>query len=112
MLGRLHMDIDTCISKYEQLSSVVFRPKRMRVNFLGKGKDAVTAAGAYSGDSLAEEVKKIVNSEKGNPDAKLREQDPSCKVYVHAQCGSFPRCLRSRLIQDPFKVSCAHLPKP
>ena len=112
MLGRLHMDIDTCISKYEQLSSIVFRPKRMRVNFLGKGKDAVTAAGVYSGDSLAEEIKKIVNSEKGNPEAKLREQEPSCKVYVHAKSSSFPRYLRSQLIQDPFKVSCAHLQRP
>lgn len=112
MLGRLHMDIDTCITRYEQLSSVVFRPKRMRGNYWGKGKDVVTAAGAYSGDLLAEQVKKIVNSEKDDPEAKLREQEPSCKVYVHAQSGFFPRYLKWPLIQYSFKVSCAPSRRP
>jgi len=80
MLGRLQMDVDTCIDEYGKLSSVVFQPKRTRYNFIGKLKDVWTVRGAYSSDSLASEIRNIVESREGDAGAKLMGPNAPCKT--------------------------------
>ena len=82
MLGRLHMDIETCVSQYLQLSQKVFRPERNWLNVIGKGKDFLTLKGKSSADGLAEEIQKIVKSVEGDSNAELTERNPSARVYV------------------------------
>jgi hypothetical protein len=60
MLGRLHMDVDTCITKYCELSSIVFQPKRSKANVIFRLKDLVKVEGKYRSDQLETEVKNMV----------------------------------------------------
>ncbi|KAI9862173.1 MAG: hypothetical protein M1824_001554 [Vezdaea acicularis] len=84
MLGRLQMDVDTCINKYIELSSAAFQPKRVKGNFFGKAKDILKVEGTYSSDSLASEIRNIVKSQEGDAEAKLRNSNAPCKVFVCA----------------------------
>ncbi|QKD59085.2 phospholipase, patatin family protein, partial [Fusarium oxysporum Fo47] len=72
MLGRLRMDVDTCIEKYGELSSRVFQPKRAGVNFLDKLKDFAKAEESIA---LA-----------GDAQSRLLQigPDPECRVFVCA----------------------------
>jgi hypothetical protein len=80
MLGRLQMDIDTCIKKYLELSSAAFQPKRAKAHIFGRAKDIWEAGGAYSSKCLADEVRTIVNAQTGNAQAKLMKPDALCKT--------------------------------
>ncbi|EWZ28232.1 hypothetical protein FOZG_18073 [Fusarium oxysporum Fo47] len=70
MLGRLRMDVDTCIEKYGELSSRVFQPKR---------------AGYRSG-RLEQEIKNMVEEVEGDAQSRLLQigPDPECRVFVCA----------------------------
>lgn len=76
------MDIDTCITKYIELSSTAFQLKRSRVNVLGKLKDFLKVKGAYRSEALESEFKKVALAVEGNADAKLLRPDATCKSYV------------------------------
>lgn len=82
MLGRLHMDVDTCITKYCELSSIVFQPKRLKANFMARFKDLVKVEGKYRSDHLEEEVKKMVEEIEQDAELNLLETDlnPQCRV--------------------------------
>jgi hypothetical protein len=80
MLGRLRMDIETCISKYEQLSDAIFQLKRSKLNLLGRGKDLWKIEGAFDSEKLAQEIRNIVQEAGEDGDTKLIESDPQCKM--------------------------------
>jgi|SRR5271156_878524 len=82
MLGRLRMDVQTCIDKYIELSSAAFVPKRSKVNFLSKLKDKWEVNGTYRADVLVKEMRQAVqdNLEDKDPEAKLFDPNPACKV--------------------------------
>jgi hypothetical protein len=80
MLGRLQMDINTCIDTYVRLSSAVFQPERAKSNIFGKAKDIWEVGGAYSSECLASEIRAIVASQEGNDQAKLMNPDSPCKT--------------------------------
>lgn len=86
MLGRLRMDVDTCIEKYGELSSRVFQPKRSGVNFLGKLKDFAKAEGKYRSGRLEQEIKNMVEEVEGNAQSRLLQTGPDaeCRVFVCA----------------------------
>ncbi|KAF5268040.1 hypothetical protein FOXYS1_1072 [Fusarium oxysporum] len=86
MLGRLRMDVDTCIEKYGELSSRVFQPKRAGVNFLGKLKDFAKAEGKYRSARLEQEIKNMVEEVEGDAQSRLLQigPDPECRVFVCA----------------------------
>jgi len=80
MLGRLQMDIDTCIDVYVKLSSAVFQPRRENLNIFGRVMDAWEVNGAYSSECLASEIRAIVASQEGNDQAELMSPDSPCKT--------------------------------
>lgn len=82
MLGRLHMDVDTCIKKYCELSSIVFQPKRSKANAIFRFKDFVKVEGKYRSDHLEAEVKKMVKEIEDDAESKLLETEtnPKCRV--------------------------------
>jgi hypothetical protein len=81
MLGRLQMDIDTCIDTYVRLSSAVFQPKRVKANIFGKAKDIWKVDEAHSSDRLASEMKTIVALQE-DAQAKLMNPGAPCKTWV------------------------------
>jgi hypothetical protein len=80
MLGRLRMDIETCISKYGDLSHMVFQPKRAKLNLNGRSKDAWEVESAFDSDALAQVIRNIVEESGLQPESKLFEEEPQCKV--------------------------------
>jgi hypothetical protein len=80
MLGRLEMDIDACINDYISLSAAAFQRKRVKGNMLGKMKDKWKADGKYNAESLAVEIRKIVEARAGDPEAKLMNPDARCNT--------------------------------
>jgi hypothetical protein len=74
MLGRLRMDVDSCISVYQKLADKVFKPKRAKFNILRKGADLWQLSGSFDADVFAQAVKDLI-AETGLPaDAKLLER--------------------------------------
>ncbi|KAH0557143.1 hypothetical protein GP486_005066 [Trichoglossum hirsutum] len=84
MLGRLQMDINTCIDAYIRLSSAVFQLKRANSNIFGRAKDIWGVDGAYSSERLASEIRAIVASQEGDDQAKLTNPNSPCKTFVCA----------------------------
>jgi hypothetical protein len=80
MLGRLRMDVDACISKYLELSSAAFQPKRAKAHFFGKAKDLWKADGAYRSDCLATEFRNVAKALEGDEQAKLTHPNTDCRV--------------------------------
>jgi hypothetical protein len=80
MLGRLQMDIDSCIDAYIKLSSVVFQPKRTKSNIFGRAKDIWEVDGTYSSECLTSEIKAIIASREGNDQARLMDPSSPCKT--------------------------------
>jgi patatin-like phospholipase/acyl hydrolase len=87
MLGRLNMDIDSCIEAYKSLSERAFTPTRARINYLARLIDRFTLRGAYSKDQLAETIRDLVREKTGDhdPDTKLQQDtrgnaEARCKV--------------------------------
>lgn len=84
MLGRLRMDVDTCIEKYLKLASAAFQPKRYKVNILGRLKDLWKTDGAYRSDCLTTEFQKMALEVEGDKQAKLIHPGTDCRVFVCA----------------------------
>lgn len=80
MLGRLRMDIDTCINNYIQLSSAIFGRKKSRANIIGQSRRIWKVRGAYSAEGLASEFRDAARLIEGDENALLREANGSCKV--------------------------------
>ncbi|KAK8104493.1 phospholipase- patatin family protein [Apiospora kogelbergensis] len=82
MLGRLQMDVDECIVKYQKISAAAFQAKRSPADVLGRGKDLWKGKGRYKGDRLVEEFKQAALEFEDNEDATLFSNDAKCKVQV------------------------------
>ncbi|KAF2175094.1 hypothetical protein K469DRAFT_81105 [Zopfia rhizophila CBS 207.26] len=102
MLGRLRMDVDTCINKYVELSSAAFQPKRSKANIFGKAKDLWKTDGAYRSDCLATEFKKLAQALECDEQSKLIHPDTTCRVFVCAftKALNTPVRLRSYITED------------
>ena len=79
MLGRLQMDVHSCITAYLDLSSVAFHRRRHKANIFGRGNDVYHVKGTYSSKGLEEAVKKVVESIEGDSEAKLASSN-RCKM--------------------------------
>lgn len=80
MLGRLHMTIDECIEKYEEVGGEVFG-KKPRGGKFGKMLKGLTSSSFYDIGILQEEIKKQLDLKKIPRDTAFREPGaPSCKV--------------------------------
>jgi hypothetical protein len=80
MLGRLEMDIDTCINSYLDLASSAFQKKSTSIT--GRFRDAYYAKGRFDSRAFEEVVKKTVVSRGLLADADLFSiEDPKCKMY-------------------------------
>ncbi|EAU86152.2 phospholipase [Coprinopsis cinerea okayama7 len=81
MLGRLRMSIDECIDAYEDLASEIFG-----AGPISKVVNGATTGARYSGDTLANAVKKVIgkHAEGNNPDAPMLDPEDGCKVFVLA----------------------------
>jgi hypothetical protein len=90
MLGRLRMDIQECIDKYIELSSAAFMPKRAKSNIFSKLKDKWEVNGKYRADILAQEMRRVVGNslESKDPESKILDPDPVCKVYANTPTSS------------------------
>ncbi|EXJ76783.1 uncharacterized protein A1O5_01291 [Cladophialophora psammophila CBS 110553] len=110
MLGRLKMDIDTCIDKYLRLSGEVFQPKRRRLDLFGRGGDALKLRGRFSSKKLEEKIQEIVKEQEEDADALLKvEKSPKCKVFVcatRADTGIHTVLLRSYASRQVAEVDC------
>lgn len=81
MLGRLQMDVQSCIKAYLKISSEVFQPLRAKNNIFGRGKDAVKVRGRFSSKALEDHIKAIVMSMGEEKEAKLKDDaNPNCRV--------------------------------
>lgn len=81
MLGRLKMDVTTCIDKYLQLASSVFIPKRDRANLIGRLADLMNIKEEFSAKTLEDAVKEIVALQLGDQNGLLEESDdPACRM--------------------------------
>lgn len=81
MLGRLRMDITSCIDAYVGMSEAIFKPKKWKINLFGKAKDFVFVKGKFDSDILADQIKTVVGECPGETaHSKLREKEPKCKV--------------------------------
>jgi hypothetical protein len=76
------MDVDTCIKKYLELSSVVFQSKGVKANIVTRAKNTWRVRGVYSSESLITGIGTIVESHEGDAQAKLMNLDNPCKTYV------------------------------
>ncbi len=79
ILGRLQMDIDSCIAAYLELSAVAFQRKKHRANIVRRGNSAYHVKGAYSSEGLEKVVKELVKSVEGDSEAKLTSSN-RCKM--------------------------------
>jgi hypothetical protein len=88
MLGRLEMDIDTCIDSYLDLASSIFQKKSMSI--AGRLRGVYSARGRFDSRALEESVKTIVISRGLSAHATLSSgEEPKCKMY---ETFLSPRC--------------------
>ena len=80
MLGRLRMDVDSCISAYQNLSGLVFQPSRQKMNVWGKAKGVWKVEGAFDSEKLATEIRNMIEKCGEPAEAKLMESNPQCHV--------------------------------
>lgn len=77
MLGRLRMDVSSCIEAYSRLSDSVFRKVAHRVTLKGN------VQARFDSHALERAIKEIVKQQGLHEDALLKENmDSGCKVSV------------------------------
>ncbi|KAJ2994899.1 hypothetical protein NUW58_g1421 [Xylaria curta] len=91
MLGRLRMSVSDCIEAYKKLSARVFKPKRARINVIGRGKDLWSLSGSFDADELARAIREIVEQSGESGDAKLLSTDSRCRVPLDSSVHSEKR---------------------
>jgi hypothetical protein len=86
MLGRLQMDVETCISAYCKLSEMIFPEKHgLLASFGFKGKDLNFLRGKpwFDAGNLEKALKAISKEQLGDEAALLldpKDTSPACKV--------------------------------
>jgi predicted acylesterase/phospholipase RssA len=82
MLGRLHMGVQECIDEYSALARNIFQEKPLSFLY-PKSVAAMLGTSRFSGDKLAEAVKRLVESKTGSRDTMLLDtREDACKVSV------------------------------
>lgn len=80
MLGRLEMDVDTCITAYNELSAGVFAQPRRRYPVDSRAR----IAPQFDSAKLRDAILKIITSQGLSPDAPFDDgQDSGCKTSVN-----------------------------
>ena len=93
MLGRLQMDVASCIEVYSNLSSVVFEKVRHRISLNG------TLKARFDSATLRRNVQDIIQEQGLSEEALLTEDvAPRCKVFVLIRLGLGKEQLRLTLI--------------
>lgn len=83
MLGRLEMTVDECITEYETLSRTIFAKYKFGDKLMQGGRLEATGA-RYDSSILENAFKEFVGKKLGTKDAKLLNEQGSCKVCVMA----------------------------
>ncbi|KAK3942902.1 hypothetical protein QBC46DRAFT_379056 [Diplogelasinospora grovesii] len=83
MLGRLRMDVQTCIDSYMELSRQVFNP-RIGMGRFARILQSLTGNAAFDHNALEEAIKGVVRDVLGDENAPFLEKNPKCKVFVCA----------------------------
>lgn len=79
MLGRLEMDVRSCITAYLNLAQEVFQ--RRNINIFARAAAAWRLEEKFDSKILEECIKRVVKQATGDKDAPLkRENDPRCRV--------------------------------
>ncbi|KAI8952360.1 acyl transferase/acyl hydrolase/lysophospholipase [Xylaria longipes] len=104
MLGRLRMSILDCIEAYKRLSTRVFKPKRGRMNVIGRSKDLWSLSGSFDADELSRAIQDIVEQSGESGDAKLLNTDSRCRVFVCALRDEVRKPVRLRSYRTPLTV--------
>ncbi|KAH8588048.1 phospholipase, patatin family protein [Bisporella sp. PMI_857] len=77
MLGRLRMDVPSCIKAYTRLASEVFHEAGLSFN-LAKGK----VKGKYDSGKLKQAIKRVIVDAGFGEDEPMLDNESSCKVFV------------------------------
>lgn len=84
MLGRLEMDVTSCIDAYLKISGEVFQSKKRSIlNVLGKARDMWHVQGKFDHRRLENAMKRIIQRARLDPEAKLKDVsqgEPGCRV--------------------------------
>ena len=81
MLGRLQMDVPSCIKAYTKLSTLVFHKRGLPISLRQLALLKLEFRGRFNAAALESAVKEIVMQHGLDGDALMKEeQDPKCKV--------------------------------
>lgn len=87
MLGRLQMDVNDCIKKYQELMGIVFKKREGIVgsawDWVSKKAGFIWSGQIYDDDPLETQIRKLVKDKLGDENADLYEGDgnAACKTY-------------------------------
>ncbi|KAI1105027.1 hypothetical protein F4804DRAFT_305284 [Jackrogersella minutella] len=93
MLGRLRMDVASCIEAYIDMSKDVFSP-RWRTKILGRTFHNIMGNATFDYRVLEDKIRGMVQDRLGDADAALLEERPRCKMFV---CASMSNTETQRL---------------
>ena len=83
MLGRLKMDVQSCIDAYVEMSSAIFEPNKHTLNFPGRATDFVLVKGKFDSEKLAQKIRDtITRYSKEEAEARFTEDDPDPRCRV------------------------------
>ena len=91
MLGRLGLDVETCIERYVEISQSVFKKPRSKTK-LWKAVDAVRGRPKYQSNLLEAEIKRVVEAVLQEENAPLLEADSKpgrTKTYARVSLDDF-----------------------
>jgi hypothetical protein len=81
MLGRLEMDVNSCIKWYIHLCELVFSNKKLLpVNLM-----TTNVRARFDSSRLEEAIKKVIVQHGSATEELLKKPENGCKVYVHTR---------------------------
>lgn len=87
MLGRLQMDVNDCINKYQELMGIVFKKRQgifgSAVDWITKNGSFLWSGQTYDEKPLETQIRKLVKEKLGDENADLYEGEgnAACKTY-------------------------------
>jgi len=99
MLGRLEMDVDSCITAYTELSDCVFQQKKLRISISN------TVHGKFDSEELKSAIQLLVQRYYHDKDALLKHPGAKCKVFVCAMSKEMNRTVALRSYRNPRGVT-------
>lgn len=83
MLGRLEMDVNSCIKAYCELSKQIFQKKLSTWRIISRLRAMINMKERFDSKELEKAIKQIIRNEGGNKDTMLFDEAnpaPKCKV--------------------------------